>query len=1096
MDRAGSSGVVYFDLAGRVQTLAGLTSDFGSNAVINSTGSSTLTVSNSADAVFNGMIGTSGKAGINLIKQGNAMLTLNGTNLYTGGTTISAGTMCLNGLITATTGLLVSSNATLQIGLGAPGGPTNIVVNGNVTLGGQINVSDNGFAPGATYPVIHYTGNLTNNGVTVAPLAPCEFTIDTSVPHVVSLVVGEKYPLAQFNNTNLAVSTLTTNLSGILRGLPAGSIWYEVRDQARKLWDFGATRAVTPWNITVRHLREGTNTVTVFAKDGSGVIQSNSVQLTLTLGPNPGVRPRPIPSEVWWGGLSDNYQMTNYAQWPFVQKYEDGYFMHSSGWGGDTAGLQRSLATNLFAFNTKYWTELGGGQSTITTNTGHSQASTWGNSAATREGNGIIYSEFTHDYHMEDMKDVCQANPTWPTNDQIAFWTGDLTVAGGAYPYDTGIWRDAFIDYYARFPHVKVGHTSQPEYWPWDSYPAEVVNQISFTVTNPVTAFSFNAHDIVGSFVNMAGEIGHPYFSFQSDAPWNWFGAYSNPSAAAVMREKIRVYEDYLQARDCRHTLICNVGNASAANQGSTNAANLYYESCSLSNMFLHQQEGGRANRYLFEGWYFGIPYAVTPETQAGSYTHLALAAIKYIKGIADTNGTLEQLKLGILATGMTNRISLTNNGDVACLPAITASESGSEYLTARYFNAAGQDVTAAMLNGEGYCHTNMLQPGQSTTLTVVVNGLIGAALDSTRSITFEAYWNPQDPTGVIRDRKTISVTASNLVSSADTDGDGMNDAGELALGRNPFHAGDLGFEFNTDGNFEGWGGFINLTNPAVSGGSITGASSTGDPNFWRGGFNFVGNNVSNLMVRIRASTAGMVQLFWGRVGSTGFTAGKRVDVAYGPANTWQLVMFPLATNAEWKDQTITSLRLDPISVAGQTFEIDWLRATNGNLAAPNLAPIANRTLIAGQTLSVTNVATDAEVPLTFSLLSPPVGAAINASNGVFTWRPAIAQSPSTTPISVKVTDSGVPPLSATQSFSVFVLRPAQPAMSAPAISNGVFSLTVSGDPGPDYGLFASTNLTDWLLLQQSNSPVLPFRFVDPAATNFDRRYYRIQLLP
>jgi hypothetical protein len=290
----------------------------------------------------------------------------------------------------------------------------------------------------------------------------------------------------------------------------------------------------------------------------------------------------------------------------------------------------------------------------------------------------MILSEFTHDYHMENMPAVCQVNPTWPTNDQTAWWTGDLTVADGTYPYTNGIWSDVFKGYYAQFPHVKVGHTSQPEYWPWDSYPAEVVNQISFTVTNPTTAFSFNAHDIIGSFVNMAGAIGHPYFSLQSDAPWDFFGGtkydgstWTSAANQSVMRQKIRVYEQYLQARNCRHTLICNVSDATRGRLGSYDAADSYYENRSLSSMYLHQQEGGRANRYLYEDWYPGrSPYAVVPETKVGSYTHLALSGIKYLKGIVDTNGNLEQLNITPTATnGTVVQLQLQNNGDVQCLP-------------------------------------------------------------------------------------------------------------------------------------------------------------------------------------------------------------------------------------------------------------------------------------------------------------------------------------------------------------------------------------------------------------------------------------------
>ncbi len=927
LNRAGSSGVVYFDLAGYTQTVAALTANFTSNAVINSSGAAgAFIISNATASAFNGDLGVAGKANFSFTKLGVGSLTIGGPNVFTGSTIIGAGTLVVTNLITATSGLILSNNATLLFGVGGASGATNIWVNGNVTLAGQLNLTDAGIVSNTPYPVIYYSGTLNTNGLTLAPLPPWAFTIDTSVPHLVRLVPTQQFPLVQFTNGNFSVTTLTTNLGGVLRGVPLGPIWYEVRDQTNKLWDFGAAAANSPWSITVRHLRAGTNTVTIFAQNGAGSIQSNSVQLTLTLGPNTGVRPRPIPSEIWWGGLSDNNQMTNYSQWPFVQKYEDGYFMHSSGWGGNN-GLQQSLATNLFSFNTKYWTELGGGQSSITTNTGHAQATAWGNSAAAREANGIIYSEFTHDYHMEDMKDVCQANPTWPTNDQIAFWTGDLTMASGTYPYGTGIWRDAFNDYYARFPHVKIGHTSQPEYWPWDTYPAEVMNQIVFTVTNPTTAFSFNAHDIVGSFVNMADAIGHPYFSLQSDAPWNYFGGLGVGTAAdeATMRQKIRVYEAYLQSRRGRHSLICNVSNASAANQGSTNAANLYYENSSLSSMYLHQQEGGRANRYLFEGWYFGIPYVVVPETQAGSYTHLALTAIKYLKGIVDTNGTLENLTLTLLSTnGGTNTITLTNRGDVMCLPAIAAFETGSGAGTVTYYDALGSNITSAILSPEGWVYTNQLAAGQGTTIRVVPS-----VLPLNRSVTLEAFWNPQDPTGVVRDRLVLA-----------------------------------------------------------------------------------------------------------------------------PPNT-----------------------------------------------PPILNAISNRTLIAGQTLTVTNTATDTNVPaqtLAFNLSTSPAGMILNPTNGLLTWRPTVSQSPTTNPISVVVADNGLPPLSATQAFTVFVLRPATPSLTVPTLTNGVFNLRVTGDSGPDYILLGTSNMNPpvtWLPLQTNGSAVPPFTFTDPA-TNVGSKFYRVQIAP
>jgi autotransporter-associated beta strand protein len=165
----------------------------------------------------------------------------------------------------------------------------------------------------------------------------------------------------------------------------------------------------------------------------------------------------------------------------------------------------------------------------------------------------------------------------------------------------------------------------------------------------------------------------------------------------------------------------------------------------------------------------------------------------------------------------------------------------------------------------------------------------------------------------------------------------------------------------------------------------------------------------------------------------------------------------------------------------------------------PVIAAIASQTLVAGQTLVLTNTLLNPDTPpatLTWALVSAPSGMTLGSSGGVLNWRPTIAQSPATNMISLKVSDSGSPALSATQSFTATVSLPTTPTFSALSWSNGVFGFTVNGDKGPDYEVLGSTNLFDWFLLQQLNSPVTPFQFVDPVTTNYNQRFYKIQLVP
>ena len=89
--------------------------------------------------------------------------------------------------------------------------------------------------------------------------------------------------------------------------------------------------------------------------------------------------------------------------------------------------------------------------------------------------------------------------------------------------------------------------------------------------------------------------------------------------------------------------------------------------------------------------------------------------------------------------------------------------------------------------------------------------------------------------------------------------------------------------------------------------------------------------------------------------------------------------------------------------------------------SAPELPIQSSRTIPELLTLSVTNTATDVDLPndlLTYSLLTAPTNAAIT-TNGIITWTPTEAQGPGTNVFTTKVTDAGG--LSATNSFNVVV---------------------------------------------------------------------------
>jgi len=121
-----------------------------------------------------------------------------------------------------------------------------------------------------------------------------------------------------------------------------------------------------------------------------------------------------------------------------------------------------------------------------------------------------------------------------------------------------------------------------------------------------------------------------------------------------------------------------------------------------------------------------------------------------------------------------------------------------------------------------------------------------------------------------------------------------------------------------------------------------------------------------------------------------------------------------------------------PLS-ATQSFSITVVKTNS----APSLTPMSDKFVNEGALLTFTATAADSDVPaqqLTFSLdtNTVPPGAAINATNGVFTWTPDEAQGPGVYGVRVRVTDNGVPPMSDSSVVTIHVAEVNQ----APVLAN------------------------------------------------------------
>jgi len=163
--------------------------------------------------------------------------------------------------------------------------------------------------------------------------------------------------------------------------------------------------------------------------------------------------------------------------------------------------------------------------------------------------------------------------------------------------------------------------------------------------------------------------------------------------------------------------------------------------------------------------------------------------------------------------------------------------------------------------------------------------------------------------------------------------------------------------------------------------------------------------------------------------------------------------------------------------------------------SAPVLAALTNRTVHAGVVVAFTASASDVDAPpqtLSYAL-DPgyPVGAAINANSGAFSWTTSDAYLGTTNLISVRVMDDGVPALSDVESLSVSVVP--RPGVSSISATGGSVSLEWSAITGANYRVQYKDALTDpvWLdLVPDVQAAGSTASFTDNAPVS--PRFYRI----
>ncbi|NOS68970.1 MAG: hypothetical protein HOP33_03485 [Verrucomicrobia bacterium] len=164
----------------------------------------------------------------------------------------------------------------------------------------------------------------------------------------------------------------------------------------------------------------------------------------------------------------------------------------------------------------------------------------------------------------------------------------------------------------------------------------------------------------------------------------------------------------------------------------------------------------------------------------------------------------------------------------------------------------------------------------------------------------------------------------------------------------------------------------------------------------------------------------------------------------------------------------------------------------------PTLAAISDRTVHAGTFISFTNSGTDPDLPanaLTYSIFgTPPEGASVNATNGIFTWQTGDANANTTNTINVRLADHEGILSSDSRSFAVAIFP--RPLIQQIELSDTNVVLTWSAINGTSYRVQSKTNIEDVLwtdLTPDVNATGTNALRSEPLG--FSQRFYRVRVL-
>ncbi len=241
----------------------------------------------------------------------------------------------------------------------------------------------------------------------------------------------------------------------------------------------------------------------------------------------------------------------------------------------------------------------------------------------------------------------------------------------------------------------------------------------------------------------------------------------------------------------------------------------------------------------------------------------------------------------------------------------------------ARFMNNSGVPFWNMAPNG-GLTSTGMalVKPGAEYLVYAPTGGSFTVNLSATGGQTRNVHW--YDPrTGVTTSSDTVAATGNRTFVAPDG-----NDW-VLRVGASPYldTTKIAGWEFNANGNREGWTANSTAGDLGVSSGRWNLIPSGSDPILTGPEIDIPANLATMVAIGIRSfSSTATGQLFWKVEGDAGFSEARSQTFSLIGGGTMRTYYFDLGADPDWTGR-ITQLRLDPIATGnGSSIAIDFVR--------------------------------------------------------------------------------------------------------------------------------------------------------------------------